>query len=215
MCVICVSKKGVRQPNENEIREMWDTNPHGAGYMFARDGRVEIHKGFMDLKDFMRSVNHEEFTDDDVVIYHFRISTQAGVTPEMTHPFPLSSDLEDMEALDLLCDVGIAHNGIIKLTSTKDDRYSDTALFIAEYLPALIRDTEDITDPTVKKIIKELIGSKMVLLNGDGEVSIIGDFYGNKDGLMFSNLYFRKDNDFRRTWNLGNLYRYQYKTATR
>lgn len=218
MCVICVSKKGVRQPNENEIREMWTTNPHGAGYMFARDGRVTIHKGFMELKDFMRSVKSEDFTDDDVVIYHFRISTQAGITPEMTHPFPLSDDLNDMKILDCECSVGIAHNGIIRLTSCKNPEYSDTALFITEYLPMLIRDTADITDKRVKKTIKALADSKLALLNCDGDVSIIGDFWSNDDNVLFSNTHFmptRKYNDFPRSWNLGELYGYRYKTATR
>lgn len=216
MCVICVSQKGIRQPNEDEIRNMWVSNPHGAGYMYVRDGRVYIHKGFMELKDFLRTVKSEEFTDDDVVVYHFRISTQAGVTPEMTHPFPLSPDLADMKELDLACSVGIAHNGIIRLTSTKDAEYSDTALFITEYLPALIRDTADITDKRVKKTIKALADSKLVLLNEDGDVAIIGDFYANRDGLMFSNQSFlphRPARDMQRTWNLGELYGYRYKTA--
>ena len=211
MCVICVSEKGVRQPNEQEIRYMWSSNPHGAGYMFARDGKVEIHKGFMDIKDFLRSVNGEGFTADDVVVYHFRISTQAGVTPEMTHPFPLSGDLEDMKILDCLCDVGIAHNGIIHLTSNNDKEYSDTALFVADYLSYIIRDTRDITDKHVKNIIKELAGSKLVLLNGDGELSIIGEFYKNKSesgDLLFSNMT-HAHIGFRRTWNLTDIYGYR------
>jgi len=213
MCVICVSKKGIRQPNEAEIREMWKTNPHGAGYMFNKNGRVEVHKGFMDIADFLRSVKAEEFTADDVVVYHFRISTQAGITPEMTHPFPLSSDPEDMKMLDYHCSVGIAHNGIIRLTSCKDPEYSDTALFITEYLPALVRDTQDINDKRVKRAIKALIDSKMVLLNEEGDISIIGDFWANDDGLMFSNRHHLPQRDFQRTFSLGELYGYQYKTA--
>lgn len=213
MCVICVSKKGVRQPSMSEIKNMWDANPHGAGYMFARDGLVSIKKGFMTLDDFVDAIEAEDFTDDDVVVYHFRISTQAGVTPEMTHPFPLSDDLKDMNLLDCICSVGIAHNGIIRLTSNNNKNYSDTALFITEYLPALIRDTEDITDRRVKKIIKELAGSKLAMLNGEGEVSIIGDFYGIGCGLLFSNTSFQTRVDMSRTWNLGNLYGYRYKTA--
>lgn len=215
MCVICVSQKGIRQPNEDEIRNMWTANPHGAGYMFIKDGRVTIHKGFMELKDFMRSVKSEEFTDDDVVVYHFRISTQAGVTPEMTHPFPLSDDLQDMKLLDCTCSVGIAHNGIIRLTSCKDAEYSDTALFITEYLPMLIRDTADITDKRVKKTIKALADSKLVLINGEGGIAIIGDFWANDSGLMFSNKSFLARNDMPRTWRLGELYGYKYKTTTR
>jgi len=217
MCVICVSQKGIRQPNEQEIKNMWAANPHGAGYMFVKDGNVEIHKGFMELRDFMRSIKGEHFTDDDVVIYHFRISTQAGVCPEMTHPFPLSERLEDMKILDCQCNVGIAHNGIIRLTSCKDAEYSDTALFISEYLPVIIRYTTDITDKRVKKTIKALAESKLALLNGDGDVSIIGDFWANDDGVMFSNKSFlpTPKRDFQRTWNLGELYGYKYKTATR
>ena len=91
MCIICVSKPGVRQPDENTIRTMFYRNPHGAGYMFARDGRVEIRKGFMRLDEYLRAIREERFTAADSVVYHFRISTQAGVNPEMTHPFPLSN----------------------------------------------------------------------------------------------------------------------------
>ena len=50
MCIICVSRSGVRQPGEATIRAMFLNNPHGTGYMFARDGWVTIHKGFMDLR---------------------------------------------------------------------------------------------------------------------------------------------------------------------
>lgn len=215
MCVICVSHKGIRQPNGDELRNMWAANPHGAGYMFVKDGVVEIHKGFMEYRDYIRSIEGENFTDDDTVVYHFRISTQAGITPEMTHPFPLSDELEDMKLLDCQCSVGIAHNGIIRLTSCKDAEYSDTALFITEYLPMLIRDTADITDKRVKKTIKALADSKLVLLNGNGDVAIIGDFWANDSGLLFSNKSFLPTRDMSRTWDLGELYGYRYKTATR
>ena len=53
MCIICVSKPGVRQPDENTIRTMFYRNPHGAGYMAAREGKVIIHKGFMDFDSFL------------------------------------------------------------------------------------------------------------------------------------------------------------------
>ena len=89
MCIICVSPARTRQPSISQIKMMFTNNPHGAGYMFAREGRVHIHKGFMDIDSFLSAVNAEHFTAKDSVVYHFRISTQAGVNPEMTHPFPL------------------------------------------------------------------------------------------------------------------------------
>ena len=127
MCIIAVSKRGVKQPTYDHFRTMFDHNPDGAGYMYARNGRVIIHKGFMAFEDFYRSVKEEQFTTEDAVVYHFRISTQAGVNPQMTHPFPLTVNKEDCERLDLSCSVGIAHNGIIRLTSNvKEKTYPET-----------------------------------------------------------------------------------------
>ena len=131
MCIIAVSKIGVRQPSLKQLRNMYTNNPHGAGYMYARNGIVHIHKGFMTWEDFERNIKAEAFTEADPVVYHFRISTQAGVKPTMTHPFPLTDDLSLCEALDVTCPVGLAHNGIISMTSfAKEVKYSDTAYFI-------------------------------------------------------------------------------------
>ena len=105
-------------PNQNNVQEQ----SHGAGYMFARDGRVQIHKGFMDVDSFLDAIRGEHFTAKDSVVYHFRISTQAGVNPEMTHPFPLSNRLSYMKALDVECRCGVAHNGIIRLTSDRNQQ---------------------------------------------------------------------------------------------
>ena len=77
----------------------------------------------------------DSFTTSESVVYHFRISTQAGVNTEMPHPFPLSNQPARLRKLDLRCRIGVAHNGVIQLTSDPDnDRYSDTAIFITDYL---------------------------------------------------------------------------------
>ena len=119
MCIICASRINVRQPGEAAIRRMFANNPHGAGYMFARNGKVHIHKGYMDVESFLADIRAERFTAKDPVVYHFRISTQAGVNPQMTHPFPLSNRRAHMKALDVDCQCGIAHNGIIRLTTVR------------------------------------------------------------------------------------------------
>lgn len=193
MCIICISESGVSQPTEKQIRTMFERNPHGAGYMYARDGVVTIHKGFMDCDEFLKQIRRESFTDSDAVIYHFRISTQGGVNREMCHPFALSKNIEDMKHLDVQAKIGIVHNGIIPLTTNRrDTEYSDTAHFIAEYLPALIRKVSDIKDPMVLDIIGELIQSKMAFLDGMGFVSIVGDFIREDNGLIFSNSTYKE-----------------------
>ena len=193
MCVICISPKGTRQPNETEIKAMFNANPDGAGYMFVnKDGLVEIHKGFMELSDFLREIKGRRFTKNDVVIYHFRISTQAGVNPYMTHPFPLTADLENTKLLDCTCPVGIVHNGIIPCTSRKDAEYSDTALFITQYLSGMIERTTDLLDDVIQHRIENLLQSKMAIMDGKGNYITIGKFITDTSGLIFSNMHWER-----------------------
>ena len=198
MCIICVSPKRVRQPNVTTIRRMFRNNPDGAGYMVARDGKVTISKGFMDVDEYIEAIRAEHFTAKDPVVYHFRISTQAGVNPQMTHPFPLSNRIEHMKVLDVECSCGVAHNGIIRLTTDRNNReYSDTALFIANYLSLIIREPGDLKDERILTLIHRLAGSKLAIMDGEGYIATIGE-YINQKGLLFSNTSFETDTYYRR-----------------
>ena len=190
MCIICVSPKGVRQPSLPFIWSMFENNPHGAGYMVARNGKVRISKGYMTVEDFLHALRQEHFTAADSVVYHFRISTQAGVCPEMTHPFPLSNRLAHMKELDIECRCGIAHNGIIPLTTDPNNReYSDTALFIRDYLTKILHTPRDLRDEAKLKEIGDLAKSKLAIMDGSGYVATVGQFV-NRGGLLFSNMSF-------------------------
>ena len=170
---------------------MFAWNPHGAGYMVARNGKVIISKGYMNVDDYLYAVGQEHFTAKDSVVYHFRISTQAGVQPAMTQPFPLSNRLQHMKALDVTCDCGIAHNGIIRLTTDITNReYSDTALFIANYLSKILRRSADLTDPEKLAFIHRLAQSKLAIMDRSGYIATVGDFV-NEHGLLFSNYSFQ------------------------
>lgn len=207
MCVICISPKGVRQPNKKEFEMMFKANPDGAGYMFINnDNLVEIHKGFMNLKDFMREIEGRKFTKSDVVIYHFRISTQGGVNPYMTHPFPLTYDLENTKLLDLVTPVGVVHNGIIPCTTCNDKEYSDTALFITQYLSYMVESVSDLLDEGTQHRIENLLQSKMAILDGHGNYITIGKFFTEPSGLVYSNLHWNRSTNYNvnlfdtRTW---------------
>jgi predicted glutamine amidotransferase len=177
---------------------MFRNNPDGAGYMVARDGKVTISKGFMDVDEYIEAIRAEHFTAKDPVVYHFRISTQAGVNPEMTHPFPLSNRIEHMKVLDVECSCGVAHNGVIRLTTDPRNReYSDTALFIANYLSLIIREPGDLKDERVLKLIHRLAGSKLAIMDADGYIATVGE-YINQKGLLFSNASFETDTYYRR-----------------
>lgn len=219
MCIICVSGKGIAQPSNDRIKTMFENNPHGAGYMYARNGKVTIHKGFMDCDELMDQLAYENFTPDDVVIYHFRISTQAGVNPEMTHPFPLSDQKEHLMALDLQCACGIAHNGIIPVTSTKAKTdMSDTALFIQNYVPHILRTPDDLRSASVLNVVKGLIGtSKLAILDSSGYVATVGHFIKADQGLLYSNSTYMvsKDwDDFYDMYDWKKYYSHGYKNTS-
>ena len=188
MCIIASSKRGCRQPSKEEITNMFVNNPHGAGYMVARDGVVQIRKGFMTLREYLKAIEEEHFTEEDAVVYHCRISTQAGISPYMTHPFAWSRNLEDMEMLD--CDstaCGFAHNGIIRCTSDPSNkRYSDTAIFITKIMPSIVTGDADLRDPRVIDVIDTLTNSKWAIMDTSGFIAHVGSF-NNKDGVLFSN----------------------------
>ena len=186
MCVICVSRKGVRQPSAQEIKNMFENNSDGAGYMYYKKGKVYIHKGFASLDDYLRDIKSHNFTKDDAVVYHFRISTQARQLT-MTHPFALTSDKELLKELDVICKFGICHNGIIPLTSdNKELEYSDTALYIADYLSKYIKNDDTMFDEKFKNLVAKETFSKWAFMNSRGQIATIGDFI-DVDGLLFSN----------------------------
>lgn len=187
MCIIAVSPAGVPQPDIATLRRMFTINPHGAGYMTARNGRVEISKGYMTWSDFSRAVTREAFTAADSVVYHFRIATQAGVNPEMTHPFPLTKDITQTKLWDCSCPIGVAHNGVIQLTTDRTDtEYSDTAHYIVEFLRYLVRTPEDLHNDAILDAIRRTTNSRWALMDGTGYIATVGDFI-DRDGILYSN----------------------------
>ena len=105
----------------------------------------------------------------------------------MTHPFPLSNRLPIMKALDVECPCGVAHNGIIRLTSDTSQReYSDTALFITRYMAQMVHGLDDLKDAQLLNRIERLAGSKLAIMDGSGYIATIGHFI-NERGLLFSN----------------------------
>ena len=193
MCVIAVSPAGCRQPKEKDFRLMWDHNPHGAGFMWCERNKVYIQKGLMTFDDFMDYIHYFRFTPADPVVYHFRISTQAGTGPEMTHPFPLSSDPDElMKTAPRPCDIGVAHNGIIRLTSDPTEAvFSDTALFIQKYMTKIIRSPADLESEEIINMIDTLAQSKFALLRNDGQIFTIGKFYRQPGKFLVSNEFYK------------------------
>lgn len=191
MCVICVKPSGIELPDMDTFRAMWNNNRDGAGFMYAHEGRVFINKGFMKFDDFKAALKDIENTLDTMVtpmVFHFRIGTHGGNTPQNTHPFPISRDLKDLQTLSGAFPIGVAHNGVIRIDTPEN--VSDTMQYIMTKLapiyekmgPGFMQDDDTLTR------IKTETGSKLAILRADGHITCIGDFHHDVvDGCYYSN----------------------------
>lgn len=197
MCVIAVKQIGVDMPKEQRLKEMWDRNKDGAGFMYHDpvDNSVKISKGYMHFDDFKNALNDvsNKFSLKDIpMIMHFRITTHGGTSPENTHPFPVTSNVRHLQALDLKTNLGVAHNGVINSVGT-EAKLSDTQIYIRDVLTAFRGLSGENFLHTHAKIIDSTIGaSKLAFLDNSGVITTFGTFLesSDKDGLKYSNLHF-------------------------
>lgn len=190
MCIIAIKCKGVKLPDEQTLKTMWTNNPHGAGIMYARDGKVFIDKGYMDWTAFHERIKSLGDLTDTPLIMHFRIATHGSVIPGNTHPFPVSSNVMYLTKLRLACKVGVAHNGIIPITPRQG--ISDTMEFIAsELAPMAAKQPDWYKRERVLEGIGKRIQSKLAVLDSAGVISYYGDFITEGDGMLYSNTSYK------------------------
>lgn len=176
MCVIVYKPKDVPYPSEDIISACWDANSHGAGYMLSSDNGLDIVKGIMDKKIFMKE--YRKFIFDGPVVFHFRIASHGAVDKYNTHPWRVNNKL------------AMVHNGIIDFCGT-DRTVSDSKVF-AEHLKHF-----DLSNNSHKIILEKAIGSnnKIVTLDNLGNVTILNEKSGSwQDGIWYSNTYWQYRN---------------------
>lgn len=200
MCVIAVKPKGVNLPSEETLKKMWDNNSDGAGYMYNLDGKVHIKKGFMKFEDLKASIDNtyrmltnKAINAEDVsFIYHFRIATHGTVLPQNTHPYPISDNIVDLGALETETDLAMAHNGVIgKMDIEKESDITDTATFVKDVVTPFYKYTNNtfLKNKNVIETLESVIGaSRLSFLDGEGNITKVGNWKDGEDGLCYSNL---------------------------
>ena len=205
MCIIIAKDKHGRLPKEEELKRSFEYNSDGAGFMYVKNGKVVIDKGYMTYDSFIKHYKTllEEFHNfkNKSLVIHCRIGTSGKNIKENTHPFPISSDTRMLRAKKLsLEDVGIVHNGIIKGYGTATG-LNDTQEFISKYIYPIYSHFKDFyKNKDIMYGIEVITGSKWVILDKEDNLYFIGDFIDDK-GLMFSNssynyTYFKYDEDY-------------------
>ena len=191
MCVICVKPTNTLFPSKETLQNCFFNNDDGAGFMYTFQDKVHIQKGLMTFESFWNCLEQARQKTGDNVPYvmHFRISTQ-GHYKECTHPFPLSSKMTNLKKLKGTCSIGVAHNGILKLTSDGAKDYSDTMKFITDYLYCIVDgDKQWYKNNNKLKLVERLTeNNRLAILDANGHIITIGKgWIKDKDGCMYSN----------------------------
>lgn len=191
MCVICVKPTDTLFPSKETLQNCFINNDDGAGFMYTFQDKVHIQKGLMTFESFWNCLEQARQKTGDNVPYvmHFRISTQ-GHHKECTHPFPLSSKMENLKKLKGTCSIGVAHNGVIRLTSDGAKDYSDTMKFITDYLYCIVDgDKQWYKNNNKLKLVERLTeNNRLAILDANGHIVTIGKgWIKDKDGCMYSN----------------------------
>ena len=162
----------------NTLKECYDSNPDGAGFMYAEDKQLHIKKGFFTLKEFYKEyVKHQ----DKKVVLHFRIKTHGKIDKTNCHPFAINNA------------VGFVHNGII--SGFGDSDHSDTIGFNNNVLQPLVNKWGNLAifqDP-LKDLIESRIGySKLIFLDRHGNHNIFNEHKGVwDDEVWYSNTSYK------------------------
>lgn len=186
MCIIVYKNFDATLPSSEVIKNCFINNPDGAGVaiLSPQEKKVRIHKGFMYLKEFQDFIDNN-VKENDLAVYHFRITTSGGTCAENCHPFPISNKIEDLKALDIETRFAFIHNGILG-QGTKN--LSDTQLYIRDKL-FKVRESLN-NESTRKKIMKQTEGSRTISIDAEtSTVFITGEWVKDKEypGLLFSN----------------------------
>jgi hypothetical protein len=206
MCIILYKPRKVPMPSLEVMENCFTANPDGAGFMWKEGDIIHISKGYMTLDALQGALNNLDTPKMLELVIHFRISTTGSSIPQNTHPFPLSNDVDDLRALNIICERGLAHNGILhdyaKFHNIDTDM-SDTMYFAKSIAGVKDRFIETVIAPHAAK------GSKFVYMNGKGKTIHFGMFKPKGTGIWYSNTSYLKpvvtvyDNRFAHNYNFG------------
>ena len=195
MCVIAVSEAGQPVPSKDQLKLMWDKNPHGAGIVVdLGGGQVYYRKGLMTIDQFndaLDEISHKHNLVDQACAFHFRIKTSGKTDGPTTHPFILSPRYQDLRRLEYTGSTPVMmHNGVIsKFGGWLDKLSSDTQDFAATIGFSMLRKSKKGRKPSnsmLKAAESVVNSSRVVVFYGDNKPVKIGD-WKEAQGLCVSN----------------------------
>jgi len=180
--------------SEEDLRKMWDANPHGAGVAWLDGSKVRVRKGFMrfnELEEFYR----EEVPKKVMHVIHFRLRSAGDVVPQLTHPFRV--DAVDVQELEYVADKVLFHNGTV---SEWHSMFWSVLSLLSEEDVKRVFSVERLSDTYVVSLWVYRYGHEVLKFCDDaGKWLVFGQepiFYGRweedeRRGFVFSNLSWR------------------------
>lgn len=194
MCVIAFSPRGVSIPTPQQIQQMWNANPDGAGYAYVnKKGRVVYRKGFMSLDELLKELEAPEKFKGTNFALHFRIGTSGKNDSATCHPFPLSTNFGDLRKTEGEEDAVLFHNGVLASGGIVSPLSSDTQDFVVAMTPLLRKHSRS---KSRDFFIEELIeGNRILVLYKNNAFKMFGKW--KKDGdIWVSNTHYQQPYDW-------------------
>lgn len=164
MCVIIIKRKGIALPNDEFLKQAYNVNHDGCGFVSSNG---EYHR-FLSFDSFLKSF-HKCVTKDDACIIHFRWATHGSIRIANCHPFYKDG-------------IYFAHNGVLPMYETANDKTDSQTCFENFLLPLIKR------KGFCSEIDRIRSYGKFAFMK-DGEIKTYGN-YIEYDGLLLSNTRF-------------------------
>lgn len=186
MCVVIIKNKGVEMPSVSELRDAYNHNPHGCGFVSSNG----LYWRGMSFKEFLKRI--KGVGTEDACIIHFRIATHGSHKVTNCHPFRHN-------------DIYFAHNGVLDIRTYGDMTDSET-LFLAKLVPTIER--YGLYSPELTKVVEKHIGFSKFAFMQNGQIRAFGRWIEDENGCFYSNLNHRA---FVYGYNVDNWFRkHQY-----
>lgn len=212
MCVIAIRTIGSTISDER-IRQLYASNPDGAGVMWAQDGKVHWRKGFFNVEKLLDMWHR--IPNGVTAAVHCRITTHGGTCDRLCHPFPLTNRPHDLFKLRGKADAVLMHNGIMSFME-KDGHYdknkdSDSSAYAKKLFDMLHGARLPKSTEEMETIRKETSGSRIFILSGDGTFFTAGEWTW-EDGVLYSNTHFKWHYNYGTGWQ-GYNRNYNYNSG--
>lgn len=180
MCIAIANLKNTL--SKKHLKNSWENNDDGAGLLWVEKGKLKTFKELNCFDVFYHKYLEIRGKIKTPIILHFRIGTHGKKNVDNLHPFLCSEH------------VGFVHNGII--SGWGNELISDTNEYNLTILSKLPKGFE--RNEATLFLIQESIGySKLIFLNTENEISIVGEEKGHwVNDNWFSNDSYKEVNTY-------------------